>query len=365
LDRFSQIEPRTIEWLWPGRLALGKLAILDGDPGLGKSLITLDLCARLSTGRPFADGNAGSSPASAVVLNGEDGAADTIRPRLEALGADLERVYVLHRKSETAMGIRFPKNAGELRAAVRESRARLVVIDPIMAFLDESVNTGNDQSVRRALLPLMNLAEEEHCAVLLVRHLNKGAGFHSIYRGGGSIGFVGACRSGWLVVREPFEARTCVLAQVKGNLAGPQPSLGYTVQAGPDGRLTLTWLGENRWSADQLLAAARRAPDAFSPRERAGAFLKEVLKNGPRTSRDIWNLGVGKRLSKRTLQRARRDLRIRTVLVHENGRRSSYWLLLGQKLPGHLAEQDLAEDIEKYMGPLRERFPPPTPLDEI
>src|SRR5438309_6756561 len=94
LQPVSQLEARTIAWLWPGRLALGKLAILDGDPGLGKSLLTLDLCARLSTGQPFADASPSPGPGSALVLNGEDSAEDTIRPRLRALGADNDRVFV-------------------------------------------------------------------------------------------------------------------------------------------------------------------------------------------------------------------------------------------------------------------------------
>ena len=93
----SQLTPRSVTWLWPGRLALGKLAIVDGDPGVGKSLVTLDLCARLSTGRPFPDGSPGPSAGNCIVLNGEDDEEDTTRPRLEALGTDLDRVFVLHR----------------------------------------------------------------------------------------------------------------------------------------------------------------------------------------------------------------------------------------------------------------------------
>src|SRR5882757_7458235 len=97
LQPLNRITPCRTEWLWPWRLALGKLAILDGDPGLGKSLVTLDLCARLSTGRPFPDGSPSPGVYNAIVLNGEDGDEDTIGPRLQALGADLERVFVPHR----------------------------------------------------------------------------------------------------------------------------------------------------------------------------------------------------------------------------------------------------------------------------
>ena len=137
LQPVSRLAPRDLDWLWPFRLAFGKPAILDGDPGLGKSLLALDLCARLSTGRPFPDGSPSPGPAPALILNGEDGAEDTICPRLQALGADLDRVFVLQRKLESIrMPLRFPRHLDILERALDRTKARLVVIDPIMAFLD-------------------------------------------------------------------------------------------------------------------------------------------------------------------------------------------------------------------------------------
>src|SRR5262249_25866321 len=109
----SSLTARPLSWLWPGRLALGKLAMLDGDPGLGKSLVSLDLCARLSTGRPFPDGQTSPGPASAIVLNGEDGPEDTIQPRLQALGADLDRVFVPPCAGDESV-LRFPGHIGIL-----------------------------------------------------------------------------------------------------------------------------------------------------------------------------------------------------------------------------------------------------------
>src|SRR5262249_5535219 len=152
-------------WLRPGRLPLGKLSLLEGDPGLGKSLVTLDLCARLSRGLPFPDGSAGPGSCSSIVLNAEDGEADTIRPRLAALGADLDRVFVLRRQAD---GLCFPSQLAVLEDAISRTGARLVVIDPLLAFLDGNVASGNDLSVRRALWPLGRLAERHHCANLLV-----------------------------------------------------------------------------------------------------------------------------------------------------------------------------------------------------
>jgi hypothetical protein len=361
LDPVSHFAPSPVSWLWPGRLALGKLALLDGDPGLGKSLVALDLCARLSTGRPPPGCDMAISPANAIVLNGEDSAADTIRPRLETLGADLDRVFIMHSSSEAA-AVRFPGAAQSLRAAVCKTRARLIVIDPVMAFLGEGVNAASDMSVRQALQPLMRLAADEHCVILMVRHLNKAGGFHSVYRGGGSIGFVGICRSAWLIAREPYRPERCVLAQVKNNLAAPQASLSYLVESKSDG-LLLSWLGESCWSANQLLAEARKAPDTVPPRERAKLFLKEALKDGPRHSRELWTILGDKHLSKRTLYRAKQDLGIRVARVNGNGRPLSFWLLPGQKLSDRFADQDV--DIEEYLTPLREMFPEPTPMDDL
>src|SRR5262245_6309954 len=144
----SELAPQAVAWLWPGRLPLGKLAILEGDPGLGKSLVTLDLCARLSTGRPFPDGSPGPGPANALVVNAEDGDADTTRPRLQALGADLGRVFVLD--GGAAERLRLPSRAALLDEAVAQTEARLVVLDPVTAFLGAGVNGNSEQGVRRA-----------------------------------------------------------------------------------------------------------------------------------------------------------------------------------------------------------------------
>jgi RecA-family ATPase len=143
LQPVSQLEARPLEWLWSGRLALGKLAMLDGGPGMGKSLLALDLCARLSVGRPMPDGSHGPGLVPSIVLNGEDGAEDTIPARLKALGADMERVFVLDRRIEGIRDtLRFPEHTRVLAQALERTGARLVVIDPIMAFLEAALATG-------------------------------------------------------------------------------------------------------------------------------------------------------------------------------------------------------------------------------
>jgi hypothetical protein len=346
------------------RLGLGKLAILDGDPGLGKSLITLDLCARLSTGRPFPDGSPSPGPASSIVLNGEDGPEDTVARRLHALGADLDRVFVM-RSEAGEPPLRFPSQVALLASAVAQTHAKLVVIDPIMAFLDQRISSASDHLVRFALLPLVQLAEEHACVILLVRHLNKTGRSHSLYRGGGSIGLIGACRSAWLVAPDPQVPQRRVLAQVKNNLAPLQTSLHYEFPSQKSDPLTVSWLGPCSWTADQLLARQRPGP-SHSPRERAREFLAACLEKGPRTSRDIWAEAQPLDLTEATLQRAKHDLEARSVRVWANGQRLSYWLLPGQTLPDSTPSEDTeSTDLEPWLAPLRQQFPPATPLDDL
>jgi hypothetical protein len=355
VQRASELEARACSWLWPGRLALGKLAILDGDPGLGKSLLALDLCARVSTGRPLPDGQPGPGPAHVLVLEAEDGPQDTVRPRLEALGADLDRVLVM-RPGVVGELPQLPGQAAALEAVVAEHQARLVVLDPIVAFLAPGILTSSDGSVRRALLPLALLAERQGCAVLLVRHLNKQPGRRGLYRGGGSIGFVAACRSGWLVAADPEAPQRRVLAQLKNNLAPPQPSLAFEVRPRPGGPPELAWLGESPLTADALVGAGPRDPKV-SPRDRACAFLMAFLQNGPRTAREIWEAAVREGLTKRTLQRARKELSIRAEWVADEQGAKTYWLLPGQTLP-------IPPELEPWLRPLLETYPAPSPLEE-
>jgi hypothetical protein len=362
----TRLVQQEVQFLWPGRLALGKLAILDGDPGLGKSLVTLDLCARVTTGRPFPDNSPGAEPGNVLVLNGEDGAEDTIRPRLHALGADQERVFIPHQEATgTAPPLYLPKQLDTLDQALTQTRARLVVIDPIMAFLDSSIFSASDQSVRRCLYPLAVLAGRHHCAILLVRHLSKWSGRQPLYRGGGSIGIVGACRSAWLIARDPDEPERRVLAQVKNNLAPFQPSLAYTLGSKTNGPVQFSWLGPSPRTAEQLLEAPPAASTRGQLREEAGDALESFLLEAVHTSQEVWAFAHRQGISERTLRRAKEELSIRSVRVWAEGKRLSYWLLPGQELPPEVAAAAAASDLEAWLAPLRAKYPPSVPLEDL
>lgn len=354
--RASEVAPVAIEWLWPGRLALGKMTLLDGDPELGKSLLTLDLAARLSAGRAWPDGVPIPEPAATLVLGSED-AADAVLPRLHALGADPSRIFLQPPDLDPATVLTAPASC--LDRFLDHSQARLLVLDPVTAFLPSAAAFTIDPVVRRTLGPLVALAARRRCAVLLVRHLAKAARGQTLYRGLGSIALAAACRTAWLLAPDPRRRERRILADIKNNLGPRQPSLAFEITTGPTGGPALTWLGPCDFSADLLVTTSP------SPRTAALDFLLEMLADGPRPAGDLWNAALPRGLNRRTLQRAREDLAIRSERRHENGRTICYWLLPGQQLPRPPVANDEADAVDRWLDHLRTQYPTATPLDDL
>lgn len=303
--RLSDVLPERLDWLWPGYLALGKLHVLDGDPGLGKSTMTLDLGARVSTGESWPDGGLGCTPGGVLLVSAEDGLADTIRPRLDAAGADTEKVLALTgvRASGGDRMPALPIDVELLGDLIGEHGIRFVVIDPLMAYLGSDVNSHRDQDVRRALAPLARLGEVHSAAILLVRHLNKGAG-SALYRGGGSIGIVGAARFGYMVARDPEDERRRVLASTKANLAVQPPALGFEL-VDKDGYARIEWHGAVSHSADDLV---RPEDEDSDDRNDAAAWLRSYLADngGEAEAEAVLKAGVKVGFTKDTLKRSKK-----------------------------------------------------------
>jgi hypothetical protein len=355
LVRLSDTVASPVRWLWPGRVPLGKLTILDGDPGRGKSAITLDVAARVSAGRPMPDGAAADvrGPRGVVLLSAEDGLADTIHPRLEAAGADLARVAALtlvegrptSRRSRRAAALpiaRLPTLADldAIRRAITAVRAALVVIDPIMAYLPDGVDSSKDDDVRAVLARLAGLAETEVVAILAVRHLTKARRGNPLYRGGGSIGIIGAARSGLLVGNDPLDETGVrrVLAATKANLAIAPPSLAYHLETADNGSLRVVWEGPTDHTAASLLDDApeqdREGPTALAE---AGDILRLVLADGPRPAAAVLAEARAAGVGDRTLRRARRALGIRARKTGPHGT----WVL-ELPLPSAMPDGELA-----------------------
>jgi RecA-family ATPase len=195
LSKFSDVRPRPAAWLWRNWLPLGKLAILDGDPGLGKSTLLFDLAARVSNNGVMPDGSAGAS-GNVIILNAEDDPAETIGPRLAAAGANPERVFHLGEinAGNRCRQVQIPDDTPLLGRLIAEQGARLLIVDPLLAFL-AGADANCDQHIRRVLQQISALAQQHTCAVICVRHLNKGASPKAVYRGSGSIGVIGHART--------------------------------------------------------------------------------------------------------------------------------------------------------------------------
>jgi hypothetical protein len=318
----ADVVPEHVRWLWNPRIPLGKVTVFDGDPDVGKSTVTIDLSARVSNGCPLPDGTRSDleGPAEVILVSAEDGAGDTIRPRLDAAGAAVERIHLLTEVDyvdDNDCLRRHPwtmQDLDVLKLLVLEHRAQLVVIDPLMAFLPSSVNSYSDQDVRGALAPLARLAEETGAAVVLVRHLNKAGGGNALYRGGGSIGIIGAARSALLFAKDPSDpsGNRKVMAREKGNLAPAWISLAYElVPSEEHGCARVRWLGESAQTAATLLAVPV-SNEEVSAIDKAAAFLRETLADGPVAQKQIVDEGRKIGISEKTLQRAKKDLYVRS-----------------------------------------------------
>ena len=326
----ADVRPERLEWLSRGRLAAGKVTVLDGDPGLGKSSLLCEWAARLSRGEALPDGRA-DRPRGVVLLTAEDGLADTVRPRLEAAGGDLARVVAVEGVPDGTAEGRLPQIPGDLPAIERLLTAvdgALLIVDPLVAYLDPALNSHHDQDVRRALWPLKLLGERTGAAVVAVRHLTKGTGANALYRGGGSIGIIGAARCGLLLAADPDDPTVRVLAAHKANLAQPPPSLAFRLEPVPNSDVTrLVWLGESPHGANGLLAGTDQTER--SALEDAEDWLRSELSGGPVPARRIEALAKRAGISPRTLRRARKSLGVVTRRAGFGPGGWSVWCLVG------------------------------------
>ncbi len=312
LVNISSVTPEPVTWLWRNWLPSGKIAIVDGDPGLGKSTILLDLAARITKGLPMPGDTESNEPGNVVLLSAEDGLADTIRPRLDAAGADVTRV-------DAFCGVmcdgtpHLPSLPGDVRVlhqVAKEKAARLIVIDPLFAYLHGSIKSNSDQDVRGVLHLVAKMAEDTGAAVAIIRHLNKTPGGNPLYRGGGSIGIIGAARIGLLVAQDPENEDRRVLAVAKSNL-GPKPkSLAYSLE--PVGEYTrIKWEGESHYLAKDLLAMQNDDEDMGGAREQAEDFLRNRLADGPVSAKQIQKEAKAEGISDATLRRASKRLGVK------------------------------------------------------
>ena len=309
LIKMSDIQSEEIEWLWYPFIPYGKLTIIQGDPGDGKTTLALNIAAKLSRGESLDEEMKISEPINIIYQTAEDGLADTVKPRLELAYADCERILVIDESSE-ALSMADER----LEEAIKLTNAKLLILDPIQAYLGAGTDINRANEARDMTKKLGALAEKYKCAVLLIGHMNKASGTKASYRGIGSIDFFAVARSVLLVGRIEGEESLRAVVQIKNNLAAFGNSKAFELSE--EG---FRWIGDYDISADEVLGGI--APKA-NKLDQAKRLLLELAEGTNRMqSKDIFEIAKEEEISKRTLENAKRELNISAKKINNTW----YW----------------------------------------
>ena len=310
LINMEQVEIEKIGWLLYPYIPFGKVTIVQGDPGEGKTTMVLQIIAKLTKGEAVLPSGSDEpaleektmdlEPVNVIYQTAEDGLGDTIKPRLLSAGADCSRVMVIDDNDQalTMMDAR-------LEEAIIQTKARLVVLDPIQGFLGTDVDMHRANEIRPLMKRVAVLAEKYHCAIILIGHMNKNSNGKSSYRGLGSIDFQAAARSVLLVGRIKNEPEIRVVCHVKSSLAPEGKSIAFRL----DKDTGFEWIGEYDISADDLLSGDSRGQKSRKVKE----FLLEIMANGGMAQRKIEEEAEKQGIKKKTLRNAKLELEIDSV----------------------------------------------------
>ena len=304
LINMEDIEAEEIEWLWEGYIPLGKLTILHGDPGKGKTMAMLHIIGALTTGRDLFSPSGGPQvrePVNVIYQTAEDGLADTIKPRLLEAGADCSRVFVID-DSEKALNMSDER----LEMAIADTGAKLVVLDPLQAFLGAKVDMHRANEVRPKLKQLSDIAADHKCAMVLVGHLNKMTGVSADYRGLGSMDFMAAARSVILCAKSKDDPDVRVLVPTKSSLIYEHSSIAFRLSK----ESGFEWIGECDVTADELLSSTM---NKGYKRNDAMEFLMDQLSEQMIPSTDLYYRAEQCGISQKTLRNAMKELGVQAV----------------------------------------------------
>ena len=320
LINMEQVEVEKIDWLLYPFIPFGKVTIVQGDPGEGKTTMVLQIIAKLTKGEavlpsgsdePALEGKTMAlEPVNVIYQTAEDGLGDTIKPRLLSAGADCSRVMVIDDNDQalTMMDAR-------LEEAIIQTKARLVVLDPIQGFLGADVDMHRANEIRPLMKRVAVLAEKYHCAIILIGHMNKNSNGKSSYRGLGSIDFQAAARSVLIVGRIKDEPEIRVVCHVKSSLAPEGKSIAFRL----DKDTGFEWIGEYDISADDLLSGDNRGQKIHEAKE----FLKEILVSGSVAQTKVAEEAESRGIKKKTLWNAKKELEIDSVKIGNQW----FWML--------------------------------------
>ena len=296
----DEVQSKQVNWLWYPYIPYGKITIIQGDPGEGKTTLALRLAALLSKGEALPYDDTEREPVKIIYQTAEDGLEDTIKPRLETAEADCTQIKVID-ESEAALSMLDER----IEKAIIEVGARVVILDPIQAYVGANINMNNANEVRNVMAQLGRIAEKYDCAILLVGHMNKGSGNKSSYRGLGSIDFQAAARSVLIVGRIKEEPETRVVCHTKSSLAPEGKSIAFRL----DKDNGFEWIGEYDISADELLNGDGKGQKSRKAKE----FLLEILADGGMSQKKILEEAAKRGIKGKTLRNAKSELEVDSV----------------------------------------------------
>jgi len=320
--RGDEITPLPIDWLWPGRIARGKITVVAGHPGTGKSQVTSAIVATVTRGGRWPVDGTRAPEGSAVILSAEDDAADTIMPRLIAADADVSRVHIVEATHTIAAdgtggirGVDLGRDVAALEALLESiGDVVLIVIDPITAYLGRTDSHVNAE-VRGLLMPLTQLAELYGAAIIAVTHLRKSAASEALLAVTGSLGFVAASRAAYLAVKDASDPARQLWLPVKNNLGPDLPGLAYRIVpceiANGIATSRIEWDAEPvTITADGALGAHADHDDLRTERDAVEEWLRELLSTGPVFARDVQAEAKSAGHSWATVRRAKDVIRV-------------------------------------------------------
>lgn len=313
--RMSDVELTPVEWLWKPYLPFGKLSVLQGNPGEGKTYFAMHLAAACTNGKLLPNMER-MEPFNVIYRTAEDGLGDTVKPRLIEAGADLDRVLVIDDSD-----VQLTLSDERIEKAIIENNARLVIIDPIQAYLGADVDMNRANEVRPIFMRLGQVAQRTGCAILLIGHLNKAAGMQSLQRGLGSIDIAAAVRSVMFIGKLKHDPTMRILTHEKSSLAPPGVSLAFSL--GDEGGFR--WVGEYDITADEMLSGIE--PQRETKTQQAKDLICTLLSGGKQVlSEDIDKAALERGIPGRTVRDAKRELgdALKSKIVE--GRKKVFWM---------------------------------------
>ena len=313
--RMSDVELTPVDWLWKPYLPFGKLSVLQGNPGEGKTYFAMHLAAACTNGKLMPNMER-LEPFNVIYQTAEDGLGDTVKPRLIEAGADLDRVLVIDDSD-----VQLTLSDERIEKAIIENNARLVIIDPIQAYLGADVDMNRANEVRPIFMRLGQVAQRTGCAILLIGHLNKAAGMQSLQRGLGSIDIAAAVRSVMFIGKLKHDPTMRILTHEKSSLAPPGASLAFSL--GDEGGFR--WVGEYDITADEMLSGIE--PQRETKTQQAKDLICTLLAGGKQVlSEDIDKAALERGIPGRTVRDAKRELgdALKSKIVE--GRKKVFWM---------------------------------------